>query len=61
MNVFGLFGLCFFLYIQIYRNCLFFRIRRVENLEALTKLDVLDLHGNMVSVHQIVVFLNCAK
>lgn len=27
-----------------------FRIRKIENLDALTKLDVLDLHGNKVSL-----------
>lgn len=27
----------------------FFRIRTIENLDALTNLDVLDLHGNKVS------------
>ena len=29
--------------------CDFSRIKRIENLETLTKLDVLDLHGNQVS------------
>lgn len=28
-----------------------FRIKKIENLDTLTKLDVLDLHGNQVRVN----------
>ena len=31
-----------------YNFLFYFRIRKIENLDALTKLDVLDLHGNKV-------------
>ena len=31
---------------------LLFRIKRIENLDSLTKLDVLDLHGNRASIYQ---------
>ena len=35
------------------------RIQRIEHLDNLTKLDVLDLHGNQVRTFSGVLFLKC--
>ena len=37
-------------YMYMYTYMYFHRIRKITGLQTLLKLDVLDLHGNMVSV-----------